>query len=114
MPVLRFMHERFQPEEFQVNQEWPAALVFASEEDAQRFPYVEEAPRITLAPARVGSAKSISAYAEMAEALAEAKERGKAAKLSSAALKVGKTLSQGHMCMCMGVAMSSCRANRLA
>ena len=101
MPLLRFMHESFQPEDFQVNQERPAALVFASEQDAQRFPYVEEAPRIVLAPACISSAKSTGAYAEMAKALVDAKAEGKAARPSSAAVKVGKTLSQCRMSVCM-------------
>ena len=107
MPVLRFMHEGFQPGDFQVNQERPAAFVFASEEDAQRFSYVEEAPRIILALARIGSAKSTGVYAEMAKAFVEAKPEGKAAQPSSAALKVGMTLSQCHMSVCMGGANSS-------
>ena len=107
VPVLRFMHEGFQPGDFQVNQERPAAFVFASEEDAQRFPYVEEAPRIILAPARIGSAKSTKAYAEMAKALVEAKAEGKAAQPSSAAVKVGRTLSLCRISVCVGVAIPS-------
>ena len=107
MPVLRFMHEGFQPGGFQVNQERPAAFVFASEEDAQKFPYVEEAPRIILAPAHIGSAKSAGAYADMAKALADAKAKGKAAQPSSAAVKVGCTLSHCRPSVCMGGAIPS-------
>ena len=114
MPLLRFMHEGFQPEDFQVNQERPAAFVFASQEDAQRFPYVEEAPRVVLTPARISSAKSTRVYAEMAKVLADSKAEGKAAKPSSAALKVGKTLSQRHMRVCMGVGNASMACKRLA
>ena len=107
MPVLRFMHERFQPGGFQVNRERPTAFVFASEEDAQEFPYVEEAPRIVLAPARIGSAKSTRAFAEMAKAVVEAKAVGKAAQPSSAAVKVGRTLSLCRISVCVGVAILS-------
>ena len=114
VPVLRFMHEGFQRGELQVSQERPAAFVFASEEDAQRFPYVEEAPRIILAPARIASAKSIRVYAEMAKALVEARAEDKAGQPSSSAMKVGKTLSQRHMSMCMGVTIPSWCAHRFA
>ena len=55
VPVVRFMPAGFGPEDFAVAQERPAALVFASEADARRFHYVEEAPRIVLPPARASS-----------------------------------------------------------
>ncbi len=36
VPVVRFMPENFGAEDFMVNQERPAAFVFASEADARR------------------------------------------------------------------------------
>ena len=71
VPVIRFMHKDYQPEEFSVNLERPAAFVFASEQDAQKFHYVEEAPRIVLPLARITSKKS-QAYTEIPAALAKA------------------------------------------
>lgn len=71
VPVIRFMHKEYQPEEFSVNLERPAAFVFASEQDAQNFHYVEEAPRIVLPLARITSKKA-QAYTEIPTALAKA------------------------------------------
>jgi len=70
VPVIRFMHKDYQPEEFSVNLERPAAFVFASEQDAQKFHYVEEAPRIVLPLARITS-KEAQAYTEIPAALAK-------------------------------------------
>ena len=72
VPVVRFMPEGYSAEEFLVNQERPAALVFASEADAKRFHYVEEAPRIVLPLSRATS-KNAQDYAEIPAALQAAK-----------------------------------------
>ena len=37
VPVVRFMPENFGAEDFMVNQERPAAFVFATEADAKRY-----------------------------------------------------------------------------
>ncbi|CAL5221709.1 g3950 [Coccomyxa viridis] len=74
VPVVRFMPENFGTEDFMVNQERPAAFVFASEADAKRFHYVEEAARIVLPLARATS-KNAQAYTEIPAALQAAKAR---------------------------------------
>lgn len=87
VPVVRFVPDGYSAEEFMVNQERPAALVFASEADAKRFHNVEEAPRIVLPLARATS-KNAQAYAEIAAALQAAKARMQPAIPSPSAVQV--------------------------
>ena len=87
VPVVRVMPEGYSAEEFVVNQERPAALVFASKADAKRFHYVEEAPRIVLPLARATS-KNAQAYAEIPAALQAAKAKMQPAIPSPSALQV--------------------------
>ena len=87
VPVVRFMPADYSAEEFVVNQERPAALVFASEADADRFHYVEEASRIVLPLARATS-KNAQAYAEIPSALSTAKDKMQLATPSPSALQV--------------------------
>ena len=87
VPVIRFMHKDYQPEEFSVNLERPAAFVFASEQDAQKFHYVEEAPRIVLPLAHITSEKA-QAYTEIPAALAKAIARLQQPASSPSALQV--------------------------
>ena len=87
VPVVRFMPADYSAEEFVVNQERPAALVFASVADADRFHYVEQASRIVLPLARATS-KNAQAYAEIPSALMAAKARMQPAAPSPSALQV--------------------------
>lgn len=110
---MRLMHEGFQPEEFEPNQERPAAFVFANQKDAEAFHYVESAPRINLPLARI-NCKNAQAYSKMAAALESAKARLAPAYPPTAASKVQYChLTSSKACpLCLSQAGSMSRPKR--
>ena len=94
---MRFFHQGYQPEDFEVAQERPAALVFASQSDADRFYYVEEAPRIILPLARMEE-KDAKAFSEISAALAAAQASRQPAAPAPSTLQVHSSVSLTGVC----------------
>lgn len=97
LPIVRFFHESYRPEDFEVARERPVALVFANQSDADRFYYVEEAPRIILPLARMEE-KDAKAYSEISAALAAAQASRQAAAPAPSILQVHSLLLLTGVC----------------